>query len=296
MTPDAFTKFVKKTENMVSPWDVGYLIPRANMLQKLPRFLQKLIMKSASRKQVEMGFIVEPYALFLSYEITEPDKVKSLLPDDYELVPSAMFDDEPPKLCGIIGAFNVHTTVFWGSRVELYVIARNKRTGLMSWVICDYESNTISFDPGKGLTGPSTKASVITTTHTGDVVVDVVSKKTDNAIAVQASVTSGKLTALRQNLWVEGNMSVDYGGELKDEKSTPFSLVFDPAEMKQALRIPMDQVMLERNTFGEGWLANQPFEVCCFPFAQHFLTTQIPVETAIKDEDDLRGAVMDYIR
>ena len=73
--------------------------------------------------------------------------------------------------CGILGAFNVHTSVFWGSRVELYVIARNTRTGMLSWIICDYESNTISYGPGQGFSTSSTSRAVVTTSHAGEVIV-----------------------------------------------------------------------------------------------------------------------------
>ena len=36
--------------------------------------------------------------------------------------------------------------MFWGCRVELYLVAENTRTGMLTWVICDYESNTINYD------------------------------------------------------------------------------------------------------------------------------------------------------
>ena len=65
-------------------------------------------------------------------------------------MPTAIFEETEPRICGVIGAFNVHTSVFWGTRVELSLIAENTTTGMLSWVICDYESNTISYDPGQG--------------------------------------------------------------------------------------------------------------------------------------------------
>jgi hypothetical protein len=41
-------------------------------------------------------------------------------------------------------------------------------------------------------------------------------------------------------------------------------------------------------------LEKTPFEVCCFPFAQHFLTTTVPKQSAIKNEEDLESAVKDF--
>ena len=37
-----------------------------------------------------------------------------------------MFEGTEPRFAGILAAFNIHTSVFWGSRVELYVIAENE--------------------------------------------------------------------------------------------------------------------------------------------------------------------------
>ena len=285
-------RFVKNTEKMVTPGKVGPLHNRAEMLGKLPLRLQKYILEKGSKNDPYIGFIVEPYSFFLSYEITNIEEANKHIPPDYELVPCAMFDGEPPRLCGIIGLFNVHTTVFWGSRVELYVIAQNKKTGLLSWIICDYESNTISYDPGQGFAGPSTKHSVITTTHLGEVVIDVVGEESPNQIALVGNLHSGVQTPLNQRLWVEGNLSVDYGGELEDsQESKPFGLIFDPREMVQALKLPLDQVLIDVNTFGDYMFAQHPFEALCFPFAQHFLTTSFPIVSSIKNEAELENAV-----
>ena len=183
-----------------------------------------------------MGFVVEPYCFFLSYEITDSDAAARLLPPHYRLVPTAMFADETPRLCAIVGAFTVHTSVFWGTRVELYVIAEDTRSGMLTWVICDYESNTINYGPGEGFARSTTERAVVTTVHTGDVVIDVRSAERPNHLEVTAALPAAKTTPLEQRLWIEGNLSVDYGGRLRRESSEPFGLVFDPDEMRQALR------------------------------------------------------------
>ena len=188
----------------------------------------------------------------------------------------------------------MHTTVFWGSRVEFYIIAKNKKTGLMSWIIADYESNTISYDPGSGFLGPSTQRSVITTSYAGDVIVDVLGENSANQIELVANILDGKMSPLHQRLWVEGNLSVDYGGELEGDDAKPFGLVFDPKEMEQALNLPLEAVKIEHNTFGAGMLAPQPFEAACFPFAQHFLTTTVPMLSSVKNETDLVNAVKSF--
>ena len=288
-------QFIKNTEKMILPGKVGPLFQRAEMLSKLPLKIQKFIIERGSKNDPFIGFVVEPYSFFLSYEITNVEEASKYLPPDYELIPCTMFEGTEPKYCAIIGIFNVHTSVFWGSRIELYVIAENKKTGLLSWIISDYESNTISYDPGQGFAGSTINHSVVTTSYEGEVIVDIESKESPNRIALTADLKSGVQTPLNQRLWVEGNLSVDYGGHLEDSsESKPFGLIFDPKEMMHALNIPLDQVAIDHNTFGDKMLASRPFEALCFPYAQHFLTTSFPIVSSIKNEDELEDAVKTF--
>ena len=284
-------RFTKQTEMLVSPKTVGGLYRRAEMLAKLPVPAQKWIVENAPGGEPYIGFVVEPYCSFLTYEITDVEAANKLLPPHYELIPAAMFEGTTPRYCAILCPFNVHTSVFWGSRVELYVIAENTRTGMMSWVIVDYESNTISYDPGQGFSGSTTAHSVITTTFAGEVVVDVESAERPNAIAFTMDLDAASMRPLEQRLWIEGNLSVDYGGRVMEEDSEPFGLIFEPGEMARALEVPLDAVVIEKNTFGTGYLADEPFEAAVFPYAQHFLTTSFPRATPITDAASLEQAV-----
>jgi hypothetical protein len=286
-------RFTKTTETMITPKAVGRLYQRAEMLSKLPVGVQKWIVRRAGGEGSTIGFVVEPYSLFLAYEIEDEAAATRQLPPDYELVPTAMFEGTEPRYCGIVGAFNVHTSVFWGSRIEFSLIARNRKTGMLSWVICDYESNTINYDPGQGFSGSSTAHSVVTTVYSGDLIVDVESNDRANHIACVVDLDGASMRALDQPLWLEGNLSVDYGGRLLDQASVPFGLIFDPGEVEQALDVPLHAVEIERNTFGHGLLASEPFEACCFPFAQHFRTTSFPASSPIRDREDLVEAVRD---
>jgi hypothetical protein len=282
-------RFVELTELKVSPKDVAKLYARAEMLARLPLSLQRWIVGRAGGDPY-MGFVVEPYCLFLAYEIDDPAAAAALLPPGYELVPTSMFADGQPRHCAILGAFNLHASVFWGSRIELYLIAEHTATGMLTWIICDYESNTINYDPGQGFSGATTSRSVITTTHAGEVLVDVQSKERPNSLRVTAALPGAAMRPLDQRLWVDGNLSVDYGGRLADDASVPFGLIFDPGEMAQALHVPLGATAVEENTFGAGFLAAEPFEVACFPYAQHFLTTSYPQASPIRDEEALLGA------
>ena len=293
---DAATRiaFTKGTETKVLPKDVGKLYGRAEMLAKLPKNVQQWIVEKGAGDDPYIPFVVEPYCSFLAYEIVDVDAASAQLPADYRIVPTSIFSSTDPRPTGIVAAFSVHTSVFWGIRVEYYVVAENTRTGLLSWIICDYESNTISYDPGQGFSGSSTSHATVTTTYAGELVVDVAGEASGNHLAFTADLGAATMEPLTERLWVEGNLSVDYGGRLIEEESTPFGLIFDPGEMARALRIPLDAVSLDANTFGGGTLASEPFEACCFPYAQHFVTTSYPLPTPITTREQLEAAVRDF--
>lgn len=285
--------FIKMTEKLVTPAKVANLFQNAEKLRKLPKFLQQIIMEKGSKSSPFISFIVEPYSFFLAYEILDVEKISELIPDDYELVKTSMFEGNEERNSVIIGVFDVHTSVFWGTRLEVYIIARNKRTGLVSWIIYEYETNTISYDPGRGFIPPSTVHSVHTTSFLGEMIVDILGKDCKNKLQVNSNIANRELKDLNQTLWIEGNFSVDYGSDLNGVNTKPFGLIFDPAEMKEALSIPVENCEVIENTFLKGLIAKTPFEICCFPYAQHFYTSTIPMENNMKNEKDLEDKVIE---
>ncbi|WP_344372403.1 hypothetical protein [Agromyces tropicus] len=293
--PQELRSFVRHAEGTISPKTVASLYGRAEMLSRMPRPLQRWIVAHAGGES-DIGFVVDPYCTFLAYGIRDEATATRLLPPDYRLAPTSMFADEAPRPCAILGAFTVRASTFCGVRVELYLIAEHVRTGMLTWVICDYESNTINYDPGQGFSGATTSHAVATTSHAGEVIIDVRSRERANHLSVTAALPQATVRALDRRLWVDGNLSVDYGGRLMHPGSEPFGLVFDPGEMTRALRVPHDAVRVERNTFGAGFREDEPFEVACFPYAQHFITTSYPRSRPIRDEHDLEEAVRGYVQ
>lgn len=290
MHPSDLRRYIKTTENMVIPAKVASATQGSSLLRKLPIGLQHYIVNRGARTNPYMSFIVEPYSVFLAFEVIDTEAAEKVLPPNYRLYPSAMFSDTSKRPCAILSAFNVHTSVFWGSRVEFYFIAENCKTGLLSWIIIEYESNTHSYDPSQGFIGPTTSHSVVTTSYLGEIIIDVASAESNNSLKLVADMKKGVLTELDQRLWVEGNLSVDYGGELQ-QCTKPFSLVFDPKEMSKALKLPLDDILLCTNTFVSDVLDPKPFEVACFPYAQHFVTTSVPTATSMRTAEDLERAV-----
>jgi hypothetical protein len=286
MNKTNLNNYIRAIENKVDPLKVASTIQGAAFFAKLPRAIQNLIIKRSGKADPYMSFVVEPYSVFLAYEISDKTAAEKLLPPDYKLLTSSLFENGKERLCAIMGAFNVHTSFFWGSRLELYLIAESQKTGLLSWIIIAYETNTSSYDPKRGFIGPTTSLCVITTSYTGEIIVDVKNAYSSDQISYVADLSNTEDAVMNERLWIEGNLSVDYGGDLQ-KSNDPFGLIFDPSEVSQGQRIPLENLEISLNTYGKDFLDSKPFEAAYFPYAQHFLTTSFPTATLLKNAADL---------
>ncbi|MDC7241557.1 MAG: hypothetical protein PQJ50_14470, partial [Spirochaetales bacterium] len=258
-----------------NPLDITAISFLGDFNRFLPIKMQHKIMNKGKDKVPYMGFIVDPYCTFLAYEITDRETASKMLPEGYDLAETALFKGEKKRYLAILSVLTARTSAFAGVRLECYLIARSRETGLMSWIIADYVTNTNSHDPKNGFCGYSCDKSVFTTTPYGELLIDVAEKSGKSALAFTADLKKGKMTNLDQKLWVEGNMSIDYGGVLKDEGSVPFSLVFDPVLMKEASRIDVNQIKLEKNSFMSEIIdGEKPLNAAVFPYSQHFFICQ----------------------
>ncbi len=285
-------KYIEYVENKISPQKIAKAYQGAEILRKIPLFFQKKIVSKESRKDPYMGFVVEPYSFFLAYEISET-MVKNYIPSNYELIPISLFENSPQKKCAIIGCFNVHTSVFSGSRFELYIIARNIKTNLVSWLICDYESNTINYDAKQGFLLPTLTKSIFTTSYKGDLICNIQGK--ENTIDFIVNTEKYSCQKLNKRLWIEGNLSIDYSGNLNNGGQEPFGLIFDPDEMAYGHSIENENLHI--NSMNFSFINNQtkPFEICLFKYAQHYITTKFQRGHEMKNEKDLESAIINII-
>lgn len=201
-------KFTKNIEKLVDPINVGSIHFLQQFLNLLPKKTQNNIIENASNKTPHMGFVVEPYSSFLCYVVKDVEQANSLLSDNFEMVKSKVLEDEEPNYYALFGSFNVHTSAFWGQRMEFYLVARDKTTGLLTWVIIDYDTNTISYDKKGGLTSPTTEHSIITIDFDGNVIVDVKRNQSEKELVYDCNVNKGKLTQMGKELWIYGNLSI----------------------------------------------------------------------------------------
>ena len=111
-------EYAKGVERLVDPMEVGKVTYMQTKLRRLPVWMQRKIVSSATKKADKMPFVVEPYCTFLFYEIPEPEKVQKFMPEGFRSARSAIFEGDAEKYYGIVSMFRIHTSVFWGARTE----------------------------------------------------------------------------------------------------------------------------------------------------------------------------------
>jgi hypothetical protein len=283
--------YARGVERLVDPMMVGRSHYMQTKLNKLPVWLQRKIVTSATKTADKMPFVVEPYCSFLFYEIPNPKLTEKFMPEGFVPAKSSIFEGDKEKYYGIVSMFRIHTSVFWGARVEYYLVAENTKTGLLSWIMMDYISDSISYDEKHGLKSPDVKASVMTTTCEGDFVCEMKSLDGKKKVNCLANLMNAKMKPLNQRLWIEGNTSIAYGRLAGEADGDLFSLTFFPEEMKQALEIPMKDVRgYSASTATTGSLGAKLERVVSFPFAQHMLSDSPGNHTHYGNEKALRKA------
>jgi len=297
MDRDTNRTFISRTESLVKPQDVTAISFLGDFNKLFSKKTQEKIMLKGSVKVPYMGFIVDPYCFFLAYRIKNRSAAEKLLSDGYELAETSVFKDQQAAPLIVIGAFSVRTSAFIGTRLEVYIIARNKKTGRVSWIIADYETNTNSYDPKNGFSGYTGDPAVLTTTPYGELLVDFAGKKSGKIFSLSADLQKGEWRDLNGELWVEGNCSIDYGGELAVPSSKPFSLIFDPLLMQKALFMPTDSLEIRQNTFMDGIIdTDGPVSAAVFPYSQHFIIKQDLPENAVTNEEDLQRQAVAFVK
>lgn len=279
-------EFITAVEKLVNPIEGGAMHVIQQYNQMLPVSIQHKLIKSSSNKNPYMGFIVDPYCLFTCFKITDLGYFQNLIDSNFKLIKTSVFDNDQPEYYVIISSFNVRTSAFFGNRIEAYVICEDVRTGLLTWVIIDVMSNTISYEQHFGLVGANAD-SIVTTSFDGSV---LVSSHRDDIKYNAVTNRLGDVDLLDKRLWIEGNLSVGYGKLLSDN-SDVFSLLFDVGEVESA--VVVDEIDVECNWFGDAMEA-VPNISLVFPYAQHFISSSPGAESVVHNQAEME-AVRDSI-
>ncbi len=280
-------KFIKIVESAINPMEVSNLLFFQKLKILLPPLIMKRLLFRASKNTPYIGFAIDPYSLFLFFKLRNIEEAKSMLPDRYELAKTKLFaDDEPDYYMGI-GNLSTRASSFWGTRQESYLIATDKETGLLSFIFIDILSNTLIALPTKGITDPNCKKAFFTTSSKGEVFLDIQEAKTNRRLRFTGSIKKGKMRKLDQSLWLMGNTSIAHSKNLAGGDDNPFAVIFDPAEVYEALDIPTEDISIIENTLFPGLASPEISKAVCFPFAQHYIADSPGCYTSIKDRNDL---------
>lgn len=281
-------RFIKGVESLINPMAVSDLLFFQKLKKLLPPIILKKLLFRASRNTPYIGFAIDPYSLFLFFRLSNIENAKSILPERYELARTRLFiDDEPDYYMGI-GNLNTRASTFWGTRQEVYLIAKDKTSGLISFIFIDILSNTIIALPAEGIADPNCSKAIFTTNSKGEIFLDIQEKKTERRLSLTGSIKRGKMRMLDQDLWLMGNTSIGHcrkythGGE-----DVPFAVIFDPAEVLEALEIPTEDIRISENTLYPGLAHPELSKAICFPFAQHYIADSPGIYTKVNNRDEL---------
>jgi hypothetical protein len=280
-------KFIKGVESLINPMDVSNLLFFQKLKGLLPPQIMKRLLYRASKNTPYIGFVIDPYSLFLFFRLSNIEYAKSLLPERYELAKTRLFTDDEPDYYMGIGNLNTRASTFWGTRQEVYLIATDKKTGLISFIFIDILSNTIIALPTKGIADPNCKKAIFTTNSRGEVFLDIQENKTNRKLSFTGSLKRGKMRMLDQDLWLMGNTSIGHCKKYTKGDDIPFAVIFNPLEVSEALDIPPEDIHITDNTLFPGLAHPEISTVVCFPFSQHYMADSPGCYTSIKDRNEL---------
>lgn len=280
-------KFIRGVESLIDPMEVTNLLFWQKLRKLLPPAIMKKLLIRASRNAPHVGFVIEPYSLFLFFRLRDMESARSMLPDRYELARTRLFAGEEPEYYMGIGNLSTRASTFWGTRQEVYLIATDQRTGILSFIFIDILSNTIIALPSKGIADPNCKKAIFTTSSRGEVFLDIQEKHTDRKLVLTGSIKEGVMRQLDERLWLMGNTSIGHSKNLVHGEDHPFAVIFDPAEVEEALDIPPENIRITENTLFPGLAEPEISRVVCFPFAQHYIADSPGCYTSVKDRGDL---------
>ena len=278
--------FIKGVEKLINPIEVSNIHFIQYFNKFIPKTIQKKMALSSSKTTPYMGFVIDPYSTFLFYEIKDLEFAKSFLPDNFELEKIKVFEEDEPKYMCIFGCTNAHTSGFIGSRIESYIVAKNLENNMTSWIIADYDTNTITYDPKDIFRDPNVKDSVITIDYDGVIYVDMTNDD-KRSLIFNVDISNSRFSKLDEKLWIDGNLSIGYGKNKSIYDPGIFSLIFNDSEFEKALDVDLKDVNIIKNNWFDGLFYDTPTKVVCFPYAQHFLSDSPGGCSNIRCKNDL---------
>jgi hypothetical protein len=132
------------------------------ILTLLPNSTQRSIYDYSGIKSKNLTFEVQPNSIWTAYEIQNETIFLNKIPPNCTISPISVFSfSREPKKYLFFNLFDVKTTYFDGTRLEIVTVIFDERTQKNRFLILDYYSNAISSDPTQPFKNPNTDSLTI---------------------------------------------------------------------------------------------------------------------------------------
>jgi hypothetical protein len=128
---------------------------------------------------------------------------------------------------------------------------------------------------------------MFTTNSRGEIYLDIREDRTGRRLSLTCKLGGGRLRTPDETLWVMGNTSIAHSRQIAGDREDPFAVIFDPAEVSQAIDIPPGDVAIAENSLFPGLAEEAVSIAACFPYAQHYVADSPGCRTWIKNPDDM---------
>ena len=103
-----------------------------------------------------MKLKISKNSLWLCYVLSNPSLINHIVPTGHEVAKVSPISGVKPREMLLFNAYEVRCSPWMqGSRVDIQTFVRNKETGTSHLVVLDVLTDTRSWDPINGLTGPN---------------------------------------------------------------------------------------------------------------------------------------------
>ena len=190
-----------------------------NVFSFLPLKIQRKIFYSSNIHNTNMEFIVQPNSIWVGYQIINDTEIIKLLPKDLELTSTNVFPEMAPKKYLFFNFFEVDTPFFFGHRLEIVTVVKEKKTGKKRFIILDYLTDTVSSDPTYLFKRKNCKKMKL------DYNLDRFLCSADNKYMLMANKNINKISILSNEFAIDCNEIIYYAGD-NNKTQNPNSLEF----------------------------------------------------------------------
>ena len=216
-----------------------------------------------------MRMSVAPGSLWIAYTITSHAEVQSRLPPSLVLAPCSPLADDVSRIPSPKLFFNVYHVdakpIMYGMRADVVTLARHRATGVAHLVVLDCLTNTLQWDPERGIRGGNARfyrPDAVSRRRRPDVF-SVGMHNSKHVLAVRAY--RERMRPVDWTFAVQGNRACYFGST-----DYAYAMAFNETDIARPVRnlVPCDGPVV--NTFWSGVRSATPSHLFCHEHPMHF--------------------------